>query len=115
MRFFVSEIIREKIFLHYEKEVPYCAEIVVEEYKQGPKVMEIAANIIVSRESQKAIILGHKGEKIKKLGTEARIDIQKFIEQATGEPSPIFLKLFVKIDKDWRDDHSKLRKYGYIL
>ena len=109
MRFFASEIIREKIFLNYEKEIPYCTEIVVEEYIQGEKVIEIMANVIVSRESQKAIILGHKGERIKKMSTEARKDIEAFVGQQ------VYLKLFVKIDKDWRDDNRKLRQYGYIL
>jgi len=109
MRFFVSEIIREKIFLNYEKEVPYCSEVIVEEYIQGQKVLEILATIIVSRETQKAIILGHRGEKIKKLGIDARKDIEEFTRQN------IFLKLFVKVDSDWRDDDYKLKKYGYIL
>jgi len=107
MRFFVSEIIREKILLIYQKEVPYSCEVVVEEYKDEEKIVKIRANIMVSRTSQKSIVIGHLGKKIKKLGTEARIDIESFISKK------VYLDLFVKVDKDWRDKEGKLKKYGY--
>jgi GTP-binding protein Era len=107
MRFFVSEIIREKILLIYQKEVPYSCEVVVEEYKDEEKIVKIRANIMVSRTSQKSIVIGHQGKKIKKLGTEARIDIESFISKK------VYLDLFVKVDKDWRDKEGRLKKYGY--
>ena len=107
MRFFVSEIIREKIMLIYQKEVPYSCEVVVEEYKDEEKIVKIRANIMVSRTSQKSIVIGHQGKKIKKLGTEARIDIESFISKK------VYLDLFVKVDKDWRDKEGKLKRYGY--
>ena len=107
MRFFVSEIIREKIMLIYQKEVPYSCEVVVEEYKDEEKIVKIRANIMVSRTSQKSIVIGHQGKKIKNLGTEARIDIESFISKK------VYLDLFVKVDKDWRDKEGKLKKYGY--
>ena len=107
MRFFVSEIIREKKLLIYQKEVPYSCEVVVEEYKDEEKIVKIRANIMVSRTSQKSIVIGHQGKKIKKLGTEARIDIESFISKK------VYLDLFVKVDKDWRDKEGKLKKYGY--
>jgi len=107
MRFFVSEIIREKILLIYQKEIPYSCEVVVEEYKDEEKIVKIRANIMVSRTSQKSIVIGHQGKKIKKLGTEARIDIESFISKK------VYLDLFVKVDKDWRDKEGKLKKYGY--
>jgi len=107
MRFFVSEIIREKILLIYQKEVPYSCEVVVEEYKDEEKIVKIRANIMVSRTSQKSIVIGHQGNKIKKLGTEARIDIESFISKK------VYLDLFVKVDKDWSDKEGKLKKYGY--
>jgi GTP-binding protein Era len=107
MRFFVSEIIREKILVLYQKEVPYSCEVVVEEYKEDEKITRIRANIMVSRNSQKAIVIGHQGKKIKKLGTDARIDIESFIMKK------VHLELYVKLDKDWRDKDQKLKKYGY--
>ena len=107
MRFFVSEIIREKILILYQKEVPYSCEVTVEEYKDEEKITKIRANIMVSRNSQKAIIIGHQGKKIKKLGTEARIDIEAFIMKK------VHLELYVKLDKDWRDKDQKLKRYGY--
>jgi GTP-binding protein Era len=107
MRFFVSEIIREKILLIYQKEVPYSCEVVVEEYKDEEKIVKIRANIMVSRTSQKSIVIGHQGKKIKKLGIEARIDIESFISKK------VYLDLFVKVDKDWRDKEGKLKRYGY--
>ena len=107
MRFFVSEIIREKILLLYQKEVPYSCEVVVEEYMEEEKITRIRANIMVSRNSQKAIVIGHQGKKIKKLGTDARLDIESFIMKK------VHLELYVKLDKDWRDKDQKLKKYGY--
>ena len=107
MRFFVSEIVREKILKIYQKEVPYSCEVVVEEYKEDEKIVRIRANIMVSRTSQKSIIIGHQGKKIKKLGIESRIDIESFIAKK------VHLELFVKVDKDWRDKEGKLKKYGY--
>tara|TARA_B100001093_G_scaffold482748_1_gene514666 strand:- start:2905 stop:3780 length:876 start_codon:yes stop_codon:yes gene_type:complete len=107
MRFFVSEIIREKILILYQKEVPYSCEVTVEEYKDEEKITKIRANIMVSRNSQKAIIIGHQGKKIKKLGTDARIDIEAFIMKK------VHLELYVKLDKDWRDKDQKLKRYGY--
>lgn len=107
MRFFVSEIVREKILKIYQKEVPYSCEVVVEEYKEDEKIVRIRANIMVSRTSQKSIVIGHQGKKIKKLGIESRIDIESFIGKK------VHLELFVKVDKDWRDKEGKLKKYGY--
>lgn len=107
MRFFVTEIIREKILQNYSKEVPYSCEVVVEEYKDEPKIIKIRATIFVMRNSQKAIIIGHQGSKIKKVGTEARKDLEQFVGKK------VFLDLFVKVDPDWRDKDAKLKKYGY--
>ena len=107
MRFFVSEIIREKILLIYQKEVPYSCEVVVEEYKDEEKIVRIRANVMVSRASQKSIVIGHQGKKIKKLGTDARLDIEAFISKK------VYLELYVKVDKDWREKEGKLKKYGY--
>ena len=107
MRFFVSEIVREKILMIYQKEVPYSCEVTVEEYKEDDKIVRIRANIMVSRTSQKSIVIGHQGKKIKKLGIESRIDIESFIGKK------VHLELFVKVDKDWRDKEGKLKKYGY--
>ena len=107
MRFFVSEIIREKILLIYQKEVPYSCEVVVEEYKDEEKIVRIRANVMVSRTSQKSIVIGNQGKKIKKLGTDARLDIEAVISKK------VYLELYVKVDKDWRDKEGKLKKYGY--
>lgn len=95
-RFFVSEIIREKILLNYSKEIPYSIEVVVDEFKEEKNIIRIKAFIYVSRDSQKAIIIGHKGNAIKKVGTEARIDIEDFIEKK------VYLELSVKVNKDWQ-------------
>lgn len=107
MRFFVTEIIREKILQHYSKEVPYSCEVVVEEYHDEPNIVKIRAIIYVMRSSQKAIIIGHQGSKIKRVGTEARLDLEQFVGKK------VFLDLFVKVDADWRDKDAKLKKYGY--
>jgi len=107
LRFFVSEIIREKIFLQFQKEVPYSCEVIVNEFKEQQPVIKIAASIYVARESQKAILLGHQGKAIKRLGTEARKDIEAFID------NKVFLELTIKVSKDWRDDERQLRRFGY--
>jgi GTP-binding protein Era len=106
-RFFVSEIIREKILMNYEKEVPYSVEVSVESYQESKNLVKIAASITVNRDSQKAIILGHQGKSIKKTGTQARVDIEEF----TGKK--VFLDLSVKVDKDWRNNANSLKRFGY--
>jgi len=107
MRFFVSEIIREKIFENYEKEIPYSTQVEIESYKDKPNIVNIRALIYVSRSSQKPIIIGNQGAKIKKVGTEARKEIEEFIGKK------VFLDLFVKVHKDWRDKEKDLKKFGY--
>jgi GTP-binding protein Era len=106
-RFIVSEIIREKIFLNYKKEVPYNTEVVVESFKEENKIIRINAIIFAARESQKAILIGHKGSSLKKVGTEARIDIEDFVGKK------VFLELNVKVEKDWRDNPDKLKRFGF--
>jgi len=106
-RFFVQEIIREKIFLNYKKEIPYSVEVVVEEFIEEEKIIRIRAIIYVSRDSQKGIIIGHKGSALKRVGTQARVDIEKFFEKQ------IFLETHVKVLKDWRDKESNLKSFGY--
>lgn len=108
-RFFVSEIIREKVFLYYQKEIPYATEVVVQEFKEEENLIRIAANIYVERESQKGILIGHKGAAIKKLGTMARQDIECFFDKK------VFLQLFVKVEKEWRSSDKMLRNFGYKL
>ena len=108
-RFFVSEMIREKILLNFSQEIPYSVEVVVDSFKEEEKLTRISAYLFVARESQKAIILGHQGKAIKKLGTEARKDIEDFLEKH------IFLELTVKVRKDWRDDVKELKRFGYSL
>lgn len=107
MRFFVSEIIREKIFLHCQKEVPYSCQVEIEEYTEEENITRIRALIIVERDSQKGIIIGKGGIMLKRIGRESRIEIEKFIE------GKVFLETFVKVDKDWRASEQKLKKYGY--
>lgn len=107
MRFFVSEMIREKIFLHYRKEIPYATQVEVEEYIEDEKIIRIRAIIYVERNTQKGIIIGHQGNKLKHVGIDARKDIQKFVEKH------VHLELFVKVDKDWREDNRKLERHGY--
>ncbi len=115
MRFFISEIIREKIFTTYNKEVPYSCEVVVEEYKEDvptegkskKTITKIRALILVNRETQKGIIIGHQGNKLTKVGTEARKDIEEFIGKK------VFLDLYVKVDKDWKEKDNKLNQFGY--
>jgi len=107
MRFFVSEIIREKIFLNYHEEVPYSTEVIVDSYKEDARIIHIMAYIFVIRESQKGIILGHEGKAIKKAATAARLDIEEFVDKK------VFLEIRVKVSKDWRDDPTKLKRFGY--
>lgn len=107
MRFFVSEIIREKILLYYQKEIPYSCEVAVESYQEKDGIDDISALIFVERESQKAILIGHQGKSIKKLGTEARKDIEEF----TGKKC--FLQIHIKVLKDWRNSEKALRSFGY--
>ncbi|HUS85835.1 MAG TPA: GTPase Era [Bacteroidales bacterium] len=106
-RFFVTEIIREKILVHYQKEIPYSVEIEIESYKEERSLTSIRAIIHVARESQKGIIIGHRGLMLKKVGSEARKDIEEFIGRK------VFLELFVKVRKEWRDDKRSLRMFGY--
>ncbi len=107
MRFFASEIIREKIFLNYEKEIPYSVEVEIDSYSEEPTIDRIMATIYVSRDSQKGIIIGHRGERLKKVGTAARIDLEKFLNKK------VFLQLQVKVDSDWRNSDRRLTKFGY--
>lgn len=107
MRFFITEIIREKILLNYQQEIPYSVEVVVDAYEESQNLINIKATIFASRESQKAIIIGKGGSAIKKTGIMARADIEEF----TGKK--IFLDLRVKVDKDWRDNEEELRHFGY--
>lgn len=106
-RFFITEIIREKILLYYQKEIPYACEVVVESFLDEPSIVHIEAVIVVERETQKGILIGHGGQAIKKLGTEARRDIEAFLDKK------VFLKLFVKVEKDWRNKDNKLKAFGY--
>lgn len=106
-RFFVAELIREKIYELFEDEIPYQSTVIVNEFKEKTGLIKIAANIIVQRETQKAIIIGSGGQMIKKLGTEARKAIEEFLQQK------IFLELFVKVKEKWRDNETYLKEYGY--
>ena len=108
-RFFVSEIIREKILLYYDKEIPYSVEVSVERFKEDDKHIHINAIIYVERDSQKGIIIGHQGVALKKVSTEARKSLEKFFAK------PIFLEIFVKVDKDWRSSEKELNHFGYNL
>ncbi len=107
MRFFVSEIIREKVFIHTRKEVPYATQVEIEEYIEEESITKIRALIIVERDTQRGIIIGKGGEMLKRIGREARLEIEKFIDQK------VFLDTYVKVDKDWRASDQKLKKYGY--
>ncbi len=106
-KFFVSEIIREKILKNYKKEIPYSVEIVIESFKDEEKIIKIRAEIMVIRESQKGILIGHQGKALKKVGTEARKDMEEFFQKQ------VFLELFVKVNKDWRDNDNMLKRFGY--
>ena len=109
LRFFASEIIREKILRFYDKEIPYCCEIEIESYKEEPAIDRIAATIYVARDSQKGILIGHKGEKLKRVGQAAREDMEQFLGKK------VFLQLFVKVNDDWRNNERQLRRFGYEL
>jgi len=107
MRFFVSEMIREKVLAFYKQEIPYSTEVVVNSFEEGEALTKIQADVIVMRESQKGIIIGQGGKALRKLGTEARIAIERFVG------TKVFLDLRVKVDEDWREDERKLKRYGY--
>ena len=107
IRFFVSEIIREKVLLNFKQEIPYSVEIIVESYKEEKDIIRIAATIFVMRESQKMIILGKGGQAIRRLGTDARKDIEAFVDKK------VFLDLTVKVNKDWRNSDRELKRFGY--
>ncbi len=107
LRFFASEIIREKIFLNYKEEIPYSCEVGIEAFKEGAERYDIDAVIYVMRDSQKGIIIGKKGAALKKVGTQARIDMEDFFQKK------VFLSIFVKVDPDWRENKRELRRFGY--
>ena len=107
LRFFASEIIREKILLNYKEEIPYCCEVGIESIKEGEQRYEIGAVIYVMRESQKGIIIGRQGAALKKVGTQARIEMEDFFQKK------VFLSIYVKTDPDWRESRKELRKFGY--
>ncbi len=106
-RFFVSEIIREKILLNYKKEIPYSVEVIINSFKEEEKIIKIQADILVERDSQKGIIIGAKGALLKKTGTMARKEMEQFFNKQ------VFLELFVKVDKDWRSNENRLKNFGY--
>ncbi len=106
-RFFVNEAIREKILMHYKKEIPYAVEIETEEFIETDKIIKIRSIIMVERTTQKGIIIGHKGSALKRVGTEARKDLQKFFQKK------IHLELYVKVNKDWRNNKNQLKRFGY--
>lgn len=107
LRFFASEIIREKILLNYDKEIPYSTEVAIESYEESPSMDRISAIIYVARQSQKGIIIGHGGSKLKRVGTEARKDLEAFLDKK------VFLEIFVKVAEDWRNSERALRQFGY--
>ena len=107
LRFFASEIIREKILLNYDQEIPYSCEVVVEAFKEGEQRYEISAVIYVMRDSQKGILIGKGGSALKKLGTEARLEMEEFFQKK------VYLSLYVKVDQDWRTSRREIRKFGY--
>ena len=107
-RFFVTEIIRGKIFETYQKEIPYSVEVEIESYKEEPSINRIAAVIYVARDSQKGIIIGHKGSMLKRVGTAARKEMEEFLGKK------VFLELYVRVAREWRDNPNMLKKFGYI-
>jgi GTP-binding protein Era len=107
LRFFASEIIREKIFLHYKKEIPYSCEVDIEEYREDAEIDRIRALIYVERDSQKGILIGHKGEALKKTATDARADLERFLGKK------VYLEVFVKVRPDWRKNEGLLKRFGY--
>jgi len=108
-RFFVTEIIREKILLYYQKEIPYSTEVVVEQYEDTPNLVRFNAVIYVERDTQKGIIIGHGGKALKKVGMESRKDIESFLGKK------VYMEMFVKVEKDWRNRDNKLKAFGYQL
>jgi GTP-binding protein Era len=108
LRFFASEIIREKILLNYQKEIPYCTEVTIDTFEEQKNIYKINAIINVMRESQKGIIIGPKGMALKRVGTQARIEMEKFFEKK------VYLRMFVKVDPHWRENENELKKFGYI-
>ncbi len=106
-RFFAAEIIREKIFKNYKKEVPYACEVVISEFKEEENIIRLRAEIYVERQSQKGILIGKQGSALKKIGTEARLDMEQFFQKK------VFLEQFVKVEKDWRKKSGKLKRFGY--
>jgi len=106
-RFFVNEKIREKILIHYKKEIPYAVEVETEEFVEEENIVRIRAVIMVERETQKGIIIGHKGTAIKRVGAESRKDLEKFFEKK------VFIELYVKVNKNWRSDKNQLKRFGY--
>ena len=109
MRFFASEIIREKILENYDKEIPYCTEVVIEKFKEGDERYDIGAVINVMRDSQKGIIIGKGGSALKRVATQARLEMEDFFQKK------VFLQVFVKVEPDWRENKQMLKKFGYIL
>ena len=107
LRFFASEILREKIFLNYSEEIPYSCQVEIESFKEGEERYEISAVIYVMRDSQKGIIIGKKGAALKRVGTEARLDMEDFFQKK------VFLSTYVKVDPDWRENRKELRRFGY--
>lgn len=107
LRFFASEIIREKILLNYNQEIPYSCQVEIESFKEGSERYDIGAVIYVMRDSQKGIIIGKKGEALKRVGTQSRIDMEEFFEKK------VFLSIYVKVDPDWRESRKELRRFGY--
>ena len=107
-KFFISEIIREKILLNYKKEIPYSCEVEVESFKEEPDIVRIRAVIMVIRDSQKGILIGHQGKGLKRVGTEARKDMEQFLNKK------VFLELYVKVNKDWRNNENQLKRFGYL-
>jgi GTPase len=106
-RFFVAEIVREKIFMNYDREIPYSCEVMVEEYIDEPEIARIRVLIITERESQKRILIGHQGGSLKRVGTQARKDMESFVGKK------VFLQMFVKVDENWRNDLGRLKSFGY--
>ena len=107
LRFFASEILREKILENYSEEIPYSCQVEIEQFKEGEERYDISAVIYVMRDSQKGILIGKRGEMLKKVGTEARLEMEDFFQKK------VFLQLFVKVDPDWRESRKELRKFGY--
>ncbi len=108
-RFFASEIVREKILLHYQKEIPYSVEVIIESFEDEQNIIRIKALIFVARQSQKGILIGHKGQALKRVGIEARKEMESFFDKH------VYLELYVKVSKDWRDDDQQLKRFGYNI